>query len=399
MASAAASNELDLLFDGDGTADVVLPRRLMTGDGCLDRLGAALAGAEATGGHVLLIVDRLLAELGAGDAAAASVAAAGLEPVIYADVDGEPDLAAVERAVDAARAALYAAVVGVGGGSALDTAKLAAALAANPGPVAGYVGGGRALERTPLPLALVPTTAGTGAEASRNAIVTDNGRKLVVSSPLLAPAVALLDPLLTVTCPPAVTAASGLDALAHAVEAAFSTWATPFTTTHALSAIRLLARWLPDAVANGADLPARRATLYAAHLAGLSLNASALLGHTLAYTIARRTHLPHGVTTAMALPYCVAYNAAAAPRQAQLVAEAAGTDAATLAARLQQLAVDLGVPASLAAVGIDERELPDLVEECLVLYPRPNNPRPFDRRALLELARAFHAGELQEAHP
>jgi alcohol dehydrogenase class IV len=393
----AARSDLDVLFDADEPANVVLPRRLVVGDGCLARVGETLAESGSASGSFLVIVDRAVAGLGAGEAAAASIREVGAEPSLYTEIDGEPDLAAVERAVTAVRAAPYAAVVGVGGGSALDTAKLAAALATNSGPVAGFVHGTHKFTAPPLPLALVPTTGGTGAEASKNAIVTDEDQKVVVSSPLLMPTVALLDPVLTVSCPPAVTIASGLDALAHAVEAALSSWATPFTTMHALSAIRLIVRWLPVAAARGSDLPARRAMLYASHLAGLSLNASTLLGHTLAYGIARITHLPHGVTTAMALPYCVAYNAAAAPHQMRLIADAAGADAASLAGQLQELIVGLGVPASLGAVGIAERDLPALVEHCVVRYPRPNNPRPFDREGLLALAHSFHAGDVDGA--
>lgn len=389
--------DLDVLFGAAGTAEVALPRRLVTGDGSLERLGAALAALGVVRARVLVVADPIVASLGAADAAGAALRDAGFEPTSYSALAGEPDLALAEQIVGAARAEPYVAVVGIGGGSAMDPAKLAAGLATNGGAVADYVLGSRRIERAPLPFALVPTTAGTGAEASKNAIVSHDGRKYVVGDPLLSPTLALLDPLLSVSCPPAITAASGLDALAHAVEATLSTWATPFTTMNALAAVRTITRLLPAAFADGTDLTARRAMLASAHLAGLAINASTVLGHTLAYTIATRTHLPHGVTTAMALPYCVAYDAPAAAPQLRLLAGEAGTDTASFAERLRDLAEQLGIPGSLAEIGIGEEELPAMVEECLADYPRPNNPRPFDRERLLALYRHFHEGDVAGA--
>lgn len=394
--TASPASALDALFARDGAAEVSLPRRLLTGDGSLARLGAALSSLGVPSGPVLCVVDGAVAGLGAGDATAGALRGAGFDPAV-ATISGEPGLEAAGAVVAAARRAPYVAVVGLGGGSALDPAKLAAGLATNPGGVADYASGARTLDRPPLPFALVPTTAGTGAEASRNAILTLDERKAVIGSPLLVADLAVLDPLLVVSCPPAVTAASGLDALAHAFEAALSTWATPFTTVNALAAAAALARWLPAAVEDGSHLPARRGTLAGAHLAGLALNASALLGHSLAYTIARRTHLPHGVTTAIALPYCVAYNAAAAPTPTGLLAAAVGAGAAGLAGWAQRLAGELGMPGSLAELGIAEGELAAMADECVSTYPRPNNPRPLERDRLLELCRYFHAGDLRGA--
>jgi alcohol dehydrogenase class IV len=393
---AAPGSELDTLFAGSGATELALPRRLLTGDGTLARLGDALTRLEVPPGPVFCVADAAVAELGVAELAIDALRSAGYEPGPPVRAAGEPDLAAAADVVAHVRERPYVAVVGLGGGSALDPAKLAAGLATNPGGVEEYTAG-QTIDRPPLPLALVPTTAGTGAEASRNAIVTLGDRKAVVGSPLLVPLLAVLDPLLVVSCPPAVTAASGLDALAHAFEATLSTWATPLTTLNALAAAASLARWLPAAVEDGSDLPARRATLTAAHQAGLALNASALLGHSLAYTIAARTHLPHGVTTAVALPYCVAYAAGAAPAPTRLLARAVGAEASGLARWTQAFAGRLGVRGSLAELGIPESELPAMVDECLEAYPRPNNPRRLDRERLLELYRCFHAGDLDAA--
>jgi len=360
-------------------------------------------------GPVLLAADSALIQLGMVSRVEGLLKAAGFRPTVHGQIAGEPDLAGAEAIVATVRAAEYGAVIGLGGGSAMDPAKLAAGLATNEGPVLEYLRG-RQIQNQSLPLALVPTTAGTGAEASKNTIVTHEGRKFVVSSHLLCPTLAVLDPKLTLSCPRGVTAASGMDALAHAVEATLSLWATPFTTINALGAARVIvvgggkrleraARPGFDTVDyhDGANLPARRAMLYAAHLAGVAINASTLLGHSLAYTIATRTHLPHGVTTAMALPYCVAYAAPGAGEQVRMLASELDLPAESFALHLRDLSLRMGMPRSLRDVGIDETQLQGMVEQCLETYPRPNNPVPFDSGRLLTLCRHFLDGDLEGA--
>jgi alcohol dehydrogenase class IV len=373
---------------------IALPRRVLLGDNSLDRLGEALKAYATPAGPILLIADAVLEDPGPVARAKSTLLEAGYEPVVHLQAAGEPDLAVAEAVVTTVRSRPYVAVVGLGGGSAMDPAKLAAGLATNEGSAEGYMRG-CAIERPALTQVLVPTTAGTGAEASKNTIVTHEGRKFVIGSPLLCADLAVLDPTLTATCPVGVTAASGMDALAHAVEATLSTWATPYTTSHALTAIRAVGQWLPSACRDGANLQARRAMLYAAHFAGLSINASTLLGHSIAYTIATRTHLPHGVTTAMALPYCIAYDAPGAPEQVAAMELALGDG--PLAFRVQMLANEVGMPSSLRDIGIDEDELTAMVDEVISMYPRPNNPVPFRRDCLLTLYQHFFEGNLEGA--
>lgn len=394
VGGATTSDVRSAVFASGASGDVALPARLVLGDGSIDRLGNALVALGVEPGPVLVVADAALVDLGPVERAEAVLAASGLDATVHAQVAGEPDLAAAEGVVDAVRSTPYVAVVGLGGGSAMDPAKLAAGLATNDGSVEEYLHG-RPIERKALTQALVPTTAGTGAEASKNTIVTHAGRKYVIGSPLLCPDVAVLDPTLTVSCPRGVTAASGMDALAHAVEATLSTWATPFTTANALAAVGAVGAWLPTAVEDPANLDARRAMLYAAYFAGLSINASTLLGHSMAYTIATRAHLPHGVTTAMALPYCVAYDAPGArDRVALLEGELGGGD---LARRVRDLAQRVGMPTALRDVGIAEQDLGAMVDEVMTMYPRPNNPVPFERDRLVRLYRHFLDGDLEGA--
>ena len=392
----AAQSPTDPLFASPTGRAISLPRLLVTGDDSVEQLGDCLKQMGVPPGAVLLAADSALIQLGVVSRVEAVLKNAGFRPTVHGQIAGEPDLAGAEAIVAAVRADEYGAVIGLGGGSAMDPAKLAAGLAANEGPVLEYLRG-RQIQSRSLPLALIPTTAGTGAEASKNTIVTHEGRKFVVSSHFLCPTLAILDPKLTLSCPRGVTAASGMDALAHAVEATLSLWATPFTTMNALAAARIVAHWLPIAYDDGTDLQARRAMLHAAHLAGLAINASTLLGHSLAYTIATRTHLPHGVTTAMALPYCVAYAAPGARQQVTMLERELDIPAGRLAIHLRDLSLQMGMPRSLRDVGIDETQLQGMVDQCLQNYPRPNNPVPFDSGRLLTLCRHFHDGELEGA--
>lgn len=371
--------------------DLALPGRLLLGDGAVERLPNVL-GELGVRSPLLIVADGVLVELGVVERIAALLAGGSYDAEVHAQPAGEPDLAAAEAVVAAVRAKPYGAVIGIGGGSAMDPAKLATGLATNDGPVEEYMRGDRKITREPLTQVLVPTTAGTGAEASKNTIVTHEGRKFVIGSPLLCSDVAVLDPLLTLSCPRSVTAASGMDALAHAVESTLSTWATPFTIANGIAAAGVVGAWLAVAVEESENLDARRAMLYGAYHAGLSINASTLLGHSIAYTIAARAHLPHGVTTAMSLPYCVAYDAPGAPDRVALLEGELGDD---LARRLRALADDVDIPRSLADVGIGEDALESMVDEVMTMYPRPNNPVPFERKALLDLLRAFHAGDLE----
>jgi alcohol dehydrogenase class IV len=344
---------------------------------------------------VLVVCDRPLHETGLSQRATSALDEARYGSIVFAEIAGEPDRAVVESVVRTARAHDLVAVVGFGGGSALDPAKLAAALHPNEGSVDDAVHHGFA--RAALPLALVPTTAGTGAEATKNSIFVDHGRKVVVSSPELCPLLALLDPSLTVTCPPAVTAASGMDVLAHAIETTLSTFATPLTLANSLTAAGAAAHWLPTAFRDGSNFEARRAMLYAAHLAGLGVSAVVVLGHSVAYTISARTHLPHGVTTGMSLPYCIAYNQLATAERLALLEESVGIEPGSLARWAKQLSDDLGLPQSLRDVGIAAGDLDAMVDECSELYPRPNNPIPFERRRLLALLECFFEGDLDAA--
>ncbi len=310
----------------------------------------------------------------------------------FSEIPGEPTVEVADRGAAAARALSPALIVGVGGGSVMDVAKLGAAMVENPGSVLEYTHvGRRRLRGRAVPTILVPTTAGTGAEASQNAVVTAGAKKAFANNyPQLLAAGVLLDPGLTVSLPRDVTVHTGLDALSHCVEALLSTHATALTDLQAVRGIALIAEWLPRAHADAGDEAARAGMVLAAYCGGLALNAGMVLGHSIAYTVANRLHVPHGLSCALALPYAVAYSREAAPDRLRRIGDAAG--GADPVRRIELLCRDLGVPEALRTLGLERTHLGEMVDECLEHYPRPNNPRPLERGPLLSLYTAMWEG-------
>lgn len=365
-------------------ASVLGPREVRVGDGSVDGVGSLLDRWNIPRGQVLIVCDAALRNLGITERVETALTRAGFEASVFAEVVGEPDVSTADAAAQQVRAAEHVAVVGVGGGSAMDLAKVVAALATNPGPAAHLVGTDT-IEGSPLPLVLVPTTAGTGSEATRIAMLSDATGKAIINDARLLPLAAVLDPSLLTSLPPAVTAATGMDALSHAIESTLSTSASALSMSAGSEAAGLLSCWLPRAF-HGGELPSRRGTLYGAYLAGVALNAGVVLGHSIAYTIANRTGLPHGVTSAMALPYCVAYNATAARERIEhLAVRVSGVEepsAEGLCQRVVELNREFGLPGSLEEVGISNSDVRDMATECRERYPRPTNPAPLEAEPL-----------------
>jgi alcohol dehydrogenase class IV len=371
------------------------PSRVLATPGASDGLGAELraVGAEPAAGRVAVVVDAAVLELGLHAPAVASLKGELIDVAVLAPISAEPTPEIVESLLAELAGADVSAVVGIGGGSAMDTAKLVAAGIGNELPLRTGIGPDARLVPA-VPIALVPTTAGTGAEATAVAMLWHEGVKRIFVHPLLVPRVAILDGSLLTQLPPAVIAASGLDAVSHAVESMLSTFRTPLSVVHAAAALEALGTWLPIAYAEPTE-EALAAVLFGSFQAGLALNASVVLGHSVAYTIASRTGLSHGVTCAMALPYCLAYcrgtSDAAMTQAARLVG--AGSRPDDLFDWLLRLNESMAIPASLAAVGIPSSAIAAMAAECVETYPRPNNPARIAVEPLERLLAAFHAGQ------
>ena len=370
--------------------------RLVSGDGASTRLSA-----WAAAGPILFVTDARVVTLGLADAALAGLCADGRTVVVFDALEADPSRATLNAAVAAGRAGGVAGVVGFGGGSPMDVAKLAAYLLGSNDDLDAIWGVGRATGGG-LPLVLVPTTAGTGAEATPVAIITlPGGEKRGVSSGALIAGHAVLDPALTVGLPRGVTAATGMDAMVHAIEAYTSAHLkNPLSDMLARRALALLGRNLPTACDTPDDRAARAAMLLGAHLAGVAFANAPVAGvHALAYPLGGRFHVPHGLSNALMLPHVLGFNMAAAmPLYAELgpIVDPAlaglgeQAQAAGLVEALRRLSREAGMPQRLRDVGVARGDLDRLAADAMRQERLlGNNPRPIgldDARRLYEAA-------------
>jgi alcohol dehydrogenase class IV len=346
-------------------------------------------------GPVLVVADRSVANQCLLDPLLEGLVAAGFATHIFDGIEGEPDDDVAMRCADEARLVKAVVVVGIGGGSAMDVAKMASLLATNEGEIADWLGAVTP-PVAPLTLVLIPTTTGTGSEATRIAMVSVAGAKRAVSCSDFVPMIAVLDTDLVANLPSEVVASTGMDALAHAVESMLSNNRNAFTLSVATGAVALLTTHLKDAVAG--DTSARASVLYGAHLAGLALNAGVVVGHSLAYVIARHSSISHGASCALALPYCLAYNDGVEPDVAAIISRAVTGEhqinLQAVAGRIAELAASVAQPASLMAVGIRNTDLALMAKEVVDEYPRPNNPVELEINAIEQLFERMLDGEL-----
>jgi alcohol dehydrogenase len=282
----------------------------------------------------------------------------------------EPATDVVERTAEIAKQGNFNVIIGVGGGSILDVSKMASALVTNPGKTADYFGREKVPQRG-LPTIIVPTTSGTGAEVTKHAIFLErasNVKKVVASSNLL-PNVAIVDPVLALTCPPSVTASAGIDAYIHAAEAFLSKNANTITDTLALESISIITKWLGPAFADGQNLEARYWMSLGSLMAGIVLNNSGTsLVHAMAYPVGGEHHTPHGVTLSALMLSCFEYIAVAKEQKMARLAEAMGEPIEGLPPRevvpqvldaIRHLILSVELPASLSDLDID-REKTDI---------------------------------------
>ena len=359
------------------------PARIVFGNGCAPQCAEFLAQRGVK--RVLLVSSSpVLPTLGEVKAA---MQRAGVEIVQAAPVDSEPTQALFENILQFARAEKIDGVLGIGGGSAIDVAQLVAALARGK-QTAPEVFGINLLRGRELPLVCLPTTAGTGAEVSPNAILLDEADELKkgVVSPHLVPDAAFVDPLLTLSVPPAVTAATGLDALTHCIEAYANKFAHPIVDIYALQGIKLILQNLVRAVRNGNDVEARAALALGSLYGGLCLgpvNTAAV--HALAYPLGGRFHIAHGVSNALLLPHVLRFNFSAAPERYAEISIALGVarNGSTLTTAehgvdfLTQLSRDCGVPQKLSDLKISRDAIPSLAKSAMqVQRLLKNNLRP-----------------------
>jgi alcohol dehydrogenase len=357
-----------------------LPVKIRFGDG----VSADLAGvlAEEGAARPLIVIDEGLAGL-VPRVAAALAAVSGA--TTFEKAPGEPTVELVERAAAALAAAGCDAVVAIGGGSAMDTAKAARLVAEQGGPYLRFAAGGVAYEPPGIPLICVPTTAGTGSEVSGGAVITDERThvKAGIASPHLRAQHALVDSTLTWGLPPGITAHTGIDALAQAIAAMVVTTRTPVGDGIALESIRLAGEALVHVVRDGSDHDARSQMACASLMAGLSMNISDCgAEHSLGQALGGRFGLPHGLTIGLVLAETMDRDRAHVPGQFERIADALGEpgdgagDGSRAVRAVRRILAELGFP-TLAAVGVAESDLDDLTEAALADYFISVAPAPW----------------------
>ena len=350
------------------------PGSIMSAPGCVSQIGVDYALRSAR--RVLLITDATLVELGIANRVEAPLRDNGVEVFVFAEVEPEPSAETVRRATAFGRENRVDGVIGLGGGSPMDVAKLVALFVRTPQAIEDTYGVDLATGER-LPLVLIPTTAGTGSEVTKVAVVTaDNKDKAPILAPQLYADTVILDVELTLGLPPKVTAATGVDAMVHAVEAYTSSIRkNPASDQMALQAMRLLFANVRTAVAHGDDVKARSAMLTGSMLAGLAFaNSTVGAVHALAYPLGTQFHVSHGGSNAVVFVPVMRFNM---PEASQLYAEIArevlpktqtlddNTAAARLADALEELIPAVGLEGRLREFGIEEQHIPDLTKGAL----------------------------------
>lgn len=372
--------------------------------GCAAKLADPIG--SMLGERIMMITDPGLMKLGLPGPAMRSLQEAGAELTVFHEVEADPSLATLMKATEKARADDVTGVVGFGGGSSMDIAKLVALLAGSAESIDDAWGVGNA-KGPRLPLALVPTTAGTGSEVTPISIITlDGEEKRGVSSPIILPDAAILDPELTLGLPAHTTAATGIDAMVHAIEAYTSTSPNNNAMSKQLAkeALSLLGQHITDAVRTPKSIEARGGMLLGAMLAGQAFaNSPVAAVHALAYPIGGRFHVSHGLSNALILPHVMRFNAAGSKKAQRKYAELGPyafpdlpkTDgdqagAAAFIERLAALCEDLGLETTLREVGIGREDLPllaaDSMKQTRLLVNNPREVTQDDALSLYELA-------------
>lgn len=376
------------------------PRRIVFGLNSIDNIADEVK--VLNGRNILLVADPVVAKTDAFAKIKGKLEAAEISFSLYDKVEPEPRLALAEEAAELARRMKVDSVLAVGGGSTMDVGKVAALSVTNPGAVENYIGMNLVKSRS-APLICAPTTSGSGSEVTPYAVITIGKKKTDIVSRNIVPDSVLLDPTLTVSMPPRITANSGLDSLSHAVEAVLSTDASPLTDSLAFQAINLIARNIRTAYREGSNMKARSAMHLAATMSGIAFtNARLVVGHSLSQTFAPIYDIPHGQSCAMALPYAMEFYLSTIPEKLALVAIAMDESAIELEAEkaakeavhiVRRLVEDLNIPLSLKEVGVPEEKLSILAELCIKEWPRPNSPRPLTKEAVLEVFQRMWRGE------
>jgi len=381
---------------------ITQPTQIHFGAGSINSLPEIIA---QTGGiKPLLVLDPGLVKAGLDTNIRTPLNNAGIDYIVYDRIDPEPGLRLADTGTELARTNNCDCVIGVGGGSAIDVAKAISILLTNGGHAVDYLGLGK-ISKPGVPKIMVPTSAGTGAEVTFTAVFIneETGSKGGMNGDPLYPDVALLDPELTLSLPPQVTATTGIDALTHALEAYTSIQAHPLSEMYSIRAMELIADNIRSAYADGRNIEARSNMLLGSLLGGKALAIAGVgLVHAMAYPLGGMFGIAHGLANAVLLPYVTEFNLIGNLNKHAMLAEILGQDVAGLSLRdaaevtveeLHLLNQDLGIPKSLRELNISEEKLPEMAKIALtVARPVENNPRQPSKEDVVAIYQEAMAG-------
>lgn len=382
---------------GEQTYGFFIPTVSLMGIGSAKETGEQVKALGAT--KALIVTDKGLSAMGVADKIKAQVEAAGVQAIIFDGAEPNPTDINVHDGVKVYQAEGCNAIITLGGGSSHDCGKGIGLVIGNGGNIRDFEGVNKSTKPMPAFVA-INTTAGTASEMTRFCIITntDTHVKMAIVDWRVTPNVAINDPLLMVGKPAALTAATGMDALTHAVEAYVSTIATPITDACAIKAIELIAEFLTKAVANGEDLEARDKMAYAEYLAGMAFN-NASLGyvHSMAHQLGGFYNLPHGVCNAILLPAVSQYNLIACPKRFADIAKALGENVDGLSVteagqkaidRIRSLSASIGIPTGLKALNVKEEDLKVMAENAKKDACQFTNPRKATLEQVIDMFKA-----------
>jgi alcohol dehydrogenase len=376
--------------------EFILPTRISFGLGVVNRLTGELDDIGA--GKVMIITDRGIVRAGLLDGVI-SLIKGRFEYAVYDGVEANPKDRNVEEAAALARDMEADCIVALGGGSPIDAAKAVCVLALQGGRVKDYKGKGKIKDEC-LPLVTIPTTSGTGSEVTFSSVITDTREnyKFTIKSPAIAARVALIDPELTLTVPPAVTASTGIDALTHAIEGYTVNVTEPIAEALGLYAAELIASNIKEAVHNGSNIEARSGMMLGSLLAGLSFSHSDVGSvHCMAEALGGMYDAPHGLCNAILLPYVMEYNLPDVVYKYARIARAMGVQhsddgqAAILGIeRIRELSKEIGLPC-FDSLKVRKEDLEELAAMSAINISTESNPRRIDKQGYLELFKKAHS--------
>lgn len=375
-----------------------MPKKTYFGVRAVEKVREAVK--ELNVSNALIITDKGVINTGLVDALIKELSSTTVKTSIFDEAEPEPTVKSIEKAVKYLKEIKDVNfIIAVGGGSVMDTAKCANVVAMNGGSILDYeddIENPRPIRKL-LPLIAVPTTAGTGSEASIWAVFTDTKRKLKTGTadPKLIADVAILDPNMTKTMPPTLTAATGMDAFTHAIEAYVSTYANPITDAFSIQAIKLIAENLRTAVEDGENMEARTNMILASFMAGSAFSNSSLgIVHTMAEALGGFYRISHGITNTLILPHVMDFNLSANVEKFMKIAEFMGEDVKGLdvnkaskksVSAVKKLSRDIRLPQTLREVGVKREDFPALVEMTFKWANESGNPREVSKKQLREL--------------